>query len=266
MRHGAASGIPFFAMRPEARMRALLTLCYEHLVYYGLLAIFALSSLAWSSVAALLRPVLPARMREPLGQFMIMAGFRYFVGLMQLTGIIKCDLTALDTLRDTPSLVIAPNHPSLLDAVLVISRLPHVACTAKARLFGNPLLGGSARLAGFIANDVPTRLVKEGIRQLQAGRQLLIFPEGTRTSGQAVDRFKGGFALIAQRAGVPVQTVFIDSNSPFLGKGWSLLRKPDFPLTYRVRLGPALTVDGDVRHFIAELRERYRHALTKDAA
>jgi 1-acyl-sn-glycerol-3-phosphate acyltransferase len=239
-------------------LSAVLRRGYEYVVFYGLLAIFALMCLLWSLIAAILYPLLPRRIGAPLGQFVIMAGFRFFVALMNSTGIIRCDLAALDRLRDAPALVIAPNHPSLLDAVLVISRLPRIVCTAKAKLLDNLFLGGGARLAGFIRNDVPTRLVREGVRQLRAGRQLLIFPEGTRTAGASIDAFKGGFALIARRAGAPVQTVFIDSNSPFLGKGWSLLRKPDFPLVYRVRLGPALAVEGDTHDFITGLHSLYR--------
>lgn len=258
----AASGSATAAALRRARGHFfLLRRGYEYFAFYGLLAIFALSSLIWSLTAAILHPITPRAIGARVGQFMIMAGFRYFVGLMKLTGIIKCDLTALDALRGTPSLIIAPNHPSLLDVVLVMSRLPGVVCTAKAKLLAGCLFGGIARFAGFIRNDAPTHFVREGIRQLRAGRQLLIFPEGTRTSGQSVDPFKSGFALIAKRAGAPVQTVFIDSNSRFLGKGWPLLRKPDFPLRYRIRLGPAVTVDGDVGAFVAGLQAHYRREL-----
>lgn len=265
MREAAARG-PAFVAAPRRRrgLRSWLRLWYEYAVFYGLLVVFAFSSLGLSLVATIIHPLLPRRMGEQLGQVMLMAGCRYFVGLMQLTGIISCDLTALDCLREHRSLIIAPNHPSLLDAVLVISRLPHIVCTAKATLLENLFLGGIAKLAGFIRNDVPTRLVKDGVRQLRAGRQLLIFPEGTRTSGLVVDEFKGGFALIARRAGAPIQTVFIESNSRFLGKGWSLIRKPAFPLVYRVRLGPALAVEGRLHDFVAALHHSYRRELGGD--
>ncbi len=234
---------------------------YEYVVFCGLLAAFALSSLVCSVAATLLRPLTPPSLRARLGQSMIMGGCRFFVGLMKASGIIECDLDALDALRGHGPLVIAPNHPSLLDFVLVASRLPSLVCAAKARLLANPLLGGSARLAGFIPNDTPTHFVRESIRQLRAGRQLLIFPEGTRTSGAGVDAFKGGFALIAKHAGVPIQTVFIDSNSRFLGKGWPLFRKPEFPLLYRVRLGSAFAVDSDLGAFTAGLHAYYRREV-----
>jgi 1-acyl-sn-glycerol-3-phosphate acyltransferase len=247
-------------MRRPARGRTV-RFCYECLVFYGLLLVFGITSLILSVIAGILHLIVPRRVGTPLGQVMIMGSCRYFVALMRLTGIIRCDLRDLDALRRAGPLIIAPNHPSLLDAVLVLSRLPHVVCTAKAELLDNPFLGGSARLAGFIRNDRATRFIREGARQLESGCQLLVFPEGTRTVGGRLGDFKGGFALIAKRAGVPVQTVFIDSNSRFLGKGWPLLRKPQFPLRYRVRLGPALHVDRDIAGFVAELHGRYRHAL-----
>lgn len=265
MRQLGANGIAFARLlRDLGRIRAHLKIGYECFVFYGLWGTFALSSLVWSAVAAILHCLLPRRIGEPLGQLMIMGGCRYFVALMRLSGIIKCDLGALDVLRSERSLVIAPNHPTLLDAILVMSRLPHVVCTAKAELLRNPFLGGSARFAGFIRNDSPTCLIREGIDQLRAGRQLLIFPEGTRTSGERVDRFKGGFALIAKRAGAVVQTVFIESSSRFLGKGWPLGRKPAFPLVYRVRLGPALTVEGNPHDFVNRLHDYYHCALVAD--
>lgn len=234
---------------------------YHLTAFYALLAIFALSAVTWGLVAAVLLLVLPRRAGQSTGQILIMAGFRHVVALMRASGIMRCDLSALDALRDRGPLVIAPNHPSQLDVMLVISRLPHVVCTAKARLLNNPLFGASARLAGYIRNDAPVHLVREGVRQLRAGRQLLIFPEGTRSGVGGVDPFKDGFALIAQQAGVPVQTVFIDTNSRFLAKGWPWLRMPDFPLTYRVRLGPVLEVTGDRHDFVAALYRSYRREL-----
>lgn len=237
---------------------------YEYFVFYGLFAVFGICSLLWSLPAAILYPLLPRRLGEPLGQFMIMAGFRYFVGAMKFSGIIKCDLSALDGLRQDSSIVIAPNHPSLLDAVLIISRLPRVVCVSKPEIWNNLFLGGGARLAGFIRNDAPAKLIKLSAQQVRAGHQLLIFPEGTRTVRKPTNDFKGGFALIAKKAGARVQTIFIETNSPFLSKGWPLFRKPAFPLIYRVRLGRCFDVGGNVQAFVADLQRYYRQELGEE--
>ena len=238
---------------PAQRLRG----AYEYVVFYCLIALFGLGSLFWSLLARILHFVLPRALAEPLGQFMIMLGFRGFVTAMRLSGIIKCELDELDALACAAPLVIAPNHPTLLDAVLVISRLPHVVCAAKAGILDNVFLGGGARLAGFVRNDSPAGLVREAVRQVKCGRHFLIFPEGTRSSLRPVGEFKGGFALIAKHASVPVQPIFIETNSPFLGKGWPLFRKPDFPLVYRARLGRRIAAEGDVHNVVIRLRGYY---------
>jgi 1-acyl-sn-glycerol-3-phosphate acyltransferase len=240
------------------RIGAVLKHLYEFIVLYGGLILFALICLVWSLIAMTLAPFLPRRIATPLGQFVIMAVFRFYLAVLKITGLVHLDLNALDTLRLDRSLIIAPNHPSLIDVVLIASRLPHIACIMKASIWDNLLLGGGARLAGYIRNDAPRDMIRLAAAAAHDGNQLLIFPEGTRTVAPPVNDFKGGFGLIAKKAGVPVQTVFIETNSPFLGKGWPLLRKPDFPLIFRVRLGQRFEVKGEVKTFIAEIEQYFR--------
>jgi 1-acyl-sn-glycerol-3-phosphate acyltransferase len=100
------------------------------------------------------------------------------------------------------------------------------------------------------------------VAELGRGSQLLIFPEGTRTVQQPVNPFKGGFALIAKQAAVPVQTVFIETNSPYLSKGWSIFQMPELPLFYRVRLGRRFTVTDNIKVFNQELEEYFAQELS----
>lgn len=232
---------------------------YEHVVFYGLLVVFGVQSFIVSLIAACLFPLLPRRWGNPLGQFMIMAGFRQFLFLMKVCGILRCDLTALDALRGDRSLIIAANHPSLLDAVLIISRLPRVVCIMKAEIWNNWFLGGGARLAGYIRNDSARDMIRLSVASLSAPQQhLLIFPEGTRTVGNELNEFKSGLGLISRRAAASVQTVFIETNTRFLGKGWPLFKKPDFPLVYRITLGERRTAGDDVRTFVGDLQNYFR--------
>ena len=243
------------------RVLTWLKLPYECLVLYGGLLLFGLSTFIWSVAAAVIYPLLPRRLGSRLGQFTIMALFRGFLCVLKASGIVKCDLSALDALRDEGALIIAPNHPSLLDAVLVVSRLPQVVCIMKAEIWDNLILGGGARFAAYIRDDFPFTMIRSAAAAVCAGNQLLVFPEGTRTRQKAGYHFKGGFALIAKTARVPVQTVFIETNSLFLSKGWPLFRKPAFPLIYRARLGRRFEVKGDVKALVADLECYYRETL-----
>lgn len=242
-----------------------LKLPYECLVFYGGLAVFGVVALLWNLAAALLHLLLPRRVAVPLGRHGVTALSRWYLDALQLLGVIRCDLAALDALRDSGPLIIAPNHPSLLDFLLVASRLPRLTCIIKAELRRHPLYGGSARLADYICNQPPRAMIRDGNAALAAGSLLLVFPEGTRTVRAPVNRFKGGFALVARAAGVPIQTVFIETDTPFLGKGWPLWKKPAFPLVYRVRLGRRFDVTGPTHDFVGELEEYYQRGLQAQA-
>lgn len=234
---------------------------YEYAVLYGCMLFFALLCLAWSLIAGVLHFFLPRRLSARIGQYAIMLVFRTCLFMVRASGLVKCDLGALDVLRDQHSLIITTNHPALIDVVLIGSRLPRIVCVLKAALLDNPLLGGGARMAGYIRNDSTSNLIRQSVIAADDGAQLLIFPEGTRTVIDPVNPFKGGFGLMAKKAGIPVQTVFIEASSPFLGKGWPLLKKPEFPLIYRVRLGKRFEATGDVKNFVTDLEAYYRREL-----
>lgn len=235
---------------------------YEYTVLYGGLLFFALICLAWSLPAGVLRHLMPRRTGERIGQYAIMFVFNLYLLVVRASGLVKCDLSELDALRGEP-LIITTNHPSLIDVVLIGSRLPRIVCVLKANLLDNPLLGGGASMAGYIRNDSTGNLIRRAAAATREGSQLLIFPEGTRTVMHPINPFKGGFGLVAHKAGVPIQTAFIESSSPFLGKGWPLWKKPTFPLVYRVRLGKRFDATGDVKTFVAELEDYFRQELHK---
>ena len=240
-------------------------LAYEYLVFYLGSVYFGTGCVLVSLVSAALHPLVPDELGARLGRWMTGLHFRGFLALLRASRLVRIDLAALDDVRGERSIILAPNHPSLLDAVLIISRLPQTACIMKADIWDSFFLGGGARLSGYIRNDSPINLVRLSTKELRAGHQLLVFPEGTRTRTHPINSFKGGFALMAKKSGAEVQTIFIETNSPFLSKGWPTLKKPEFPLIYRVRLGKRFRVTGDVKAVVAELESYYRQELAAPA-
>jgi 1-acyl-sn-glycerol-3-phosphate acyltransferase len=172
------------------------------------------------------------------------------------SGLLHMEAGALRALADERGLVIVANHPSLLDALMLVAQLPRSVCVMKASLMRNPFLGPGARLARYIRNDCPRRMVRLAVDDLRAGGQLVMFPEGTRTTGTSLNKFQPGFALIARRAGVPVQTVFIDTDSPYLGKGWPLWKLPPLPIEFSLRIGRRFEPGADLPASVMEI-ERY---------
>src|SRR5664279_5102458 len=79
----------------------------EYLLFWLGLSLFGLCCLAWSLTATVLYRLLPRRRGGRLGQFAIMAGFRGYLTAMEAIGVFRCDLRALDALRNAGALVIA---------------------------------------------------------------------------------------------------------------------------------------------------------------
>ena len=244
----------------------VLLTCYDHLVIYLGVTWLGILCLAWTPIALILYPLLPQRHGRALGRYVTMMGFRIYLATLSASRRFSFDLAALDALRDEPSLIIAPNHPCLLDAVMVISRLPNVACVLKAELMNNIFLGAGARLARYIRNEPVQGMVRLASKDFACGSHLLLFPEGTRTITRPVNPFKGSTAVIARHAQVAVQTVLIDTNSKYLSKGWPLWRKPPMPLQYRVRLGRRFDPPTNAQAFIADLERYFAQALAPEAS
>jgi 1-acyl-sn-glycerol-3-phosphate acyltransferase len=244
-----------------ARLPAWLRVPYEYAAFAFALAFFGVGGLAYTLVGPVLYYLLPRRIGSRVGQSLMTGLFRMYLGLLQNLGLLRLDVADLDRLRGERSLVLAPNHPSMLDAVLVISRLPDTTCIMKAEIHDNPFLGGGAKLAGYIRNDTPVRMIKRAADEVRAGRLLLVFPEGTRTVQHPVNPFKGSFALVAREARAPVQTLLIETDSPYLAKGWPLLRKPPFPMSYRVRLGRRFEPTDDTRTLMASVETYFHQSL-----
>jgi len=224
-----------------------------------LLLMLGLMSVAWNAIALLLYPLLPRAAGLRVGRAGIAIGYRIFWAAARASGLLRMEASALRALADERGLVIVANHPSLLDALMLVAQLPRSFCVMKASLMRNPFLGPGALLARYIRNDHARAMVRQAVDDLRAGGQLVMFPEGTRTTGAALNRFQGGFALIARRADVPVQTVFIDTTSPYLGKGWPIWKLPPLPIEFSLRIGRRFEPEHDVDAWVTDI-ERYMAA------
>jgi len=233
---------------------------------HALLLLLGLGSLLWNLIAALLYLVLPREAGTTIGRAAIAYGYRGYWAVARATGMLVLDASALDVLRDEPGIIIAANHPSLLDALVLVARLPRSACIMKAQLMGNIFLGAGARLARYIRNDSPKGLVQLAVADLQRGGQLVVFPEGTRTTRWPVNAFRSGVPMIAKRANAPIQTVFIDTDSPYLGKGWPVWRLPPLPVRFVVRLGERFEPEADTALLMARLESHFAAGLQARAA
>jgi 1-acyl-sn-glycerol-3-phosphate acyltransferase len=238
-----------------------LKIAYEYFALYSSLTLLGLICLTWSVFALPLYFILPRRIGTAVGRRGIMSGFRIYAWSLAITRTYRLDLQAIDSLKGGPAVILAPNHPCLIDALLILTRHPNLVCVMKSVLMRNVFLGSGSRLARYVRNDSSRQMVKESVLHLKEGGVLLLFPEGTRTTRDPINSLVGSVGLIAKHAQAPVQTLIIETDSPFLSKGWPLFKRPTLPIVYRVRLGKRFDPPSDVPAFTAELDQYYRREL-----
>src|SRR5229473_4687207 len=181
-------------------MRHPLKIIYEYFALYSSLTLLGLICLTWSVFALPLYFILPRRIGTAVGRRGIMTGFRVYAWSLSTTGSYRLDMTAIDSLRGGPPVILAPNHPCLIDALLILTRHPNVVCVMKAELMKNVFLGSGARLARYVRNESSRKMVKESVTHLSEGAVLLLFPEGTRTTRTPINPLVASVALIAKHA------------------------------------------------------------------
>ncbi len=249
------------AVGSASTIRTVPKVLLDYVRLYSSLLVLALICLSWSLLTLPLYLLLPRRAGKAFGRYGIMAGFRLYSWWLTSIGTFRLDLRAVDSLRDGPAVILAPNHPSLIDAILILTRHANLSCVMKSDLMDNILFGPGARLACYINNSSTLRMVREAVADLRDGGTLLLFPEGTRSDRSPVGELRKSIAVISRQAQVPVQTLIIEMDAPFLSKARGLWGKPTFPVTYRVRLGRRFEPPDDIDAFMSELERYYRQEL-----
>jgi len=158
-----------------------------------------------------------ALQRQRVGKQMVHYCFRIFVEIMQLLGVIRYQVIGAENLAKTGQLILA-NHPTLIDVVLLIAFVKNADCVVKESLFKNPATFGAITMAGYITNDSPAKMLDKVARSLQQGNNVIIFPEGTRTTANEPLKLKRGAANIALTSKSDITPVIINCSPPALSK------------------------------------------------
>jgi 1-acyl-sn-glycerol-3-phosphate acyltransferase len=135
-------------------------------------------------------------------------------------------VTGLEHIPREGGAILAANHVSFLDALLLPLVVPHrrVLFLTKVKYIDNPMLHWLLIGGGVIpvASDDPqavSGVVAAGVTALREGHLVGIFPEGTRSPDGLLHSGKSGIARIAIAAGVPVIPAGITGTDLALPRG-----------------------------------------------
>lgn len=123
------------------------------------------------------------------------------------------------------------NHQSLLD-IIVIEHLhdKHLAWVAKKEISDLFFFGHIIKAPDMISIDRENKvgiinLLKDVKNRLSLGRPIAMFPEGTRSDGKKMLKFKSGGQMIANKLGLKVQPVIVLNTRSILDSK-KLTQKP----------------------------------------
>ncbi|MGU3536541.1 lysophospholipid acyltransferase family protein [Methylobacterium sp. A54F] len=149
--------------------------------------------------------------------------------LLRVVGGLRVEFRGLENVPPGP-LLVAAKHQSALETLALCTVFPDFAYILKRELLFIPLIGWYFSRGGMVAIDRTkgTRamaVMNQAAKAATAdGRQLIIFPEGTRRPAGAPPAYKQGLSHLYVALGVPCLPVALNT-----GLYWprrSLMRRP----------------------------------------
>lgn len=179
-------------------------------------ALFNLSFFVTTGVMAVL--ALPALLLPRAVTLRVMRVYARMV-TWQMALILRLRVRVLGMERMPPgAVIIASKHQSAFDTIFWLGQVPAACYVLKQELLRLPVWGWHARRAGMIGVDrkAGARALRDMVRQARLrageGRQLVIYPEGTRTAPGTCLPYQPGVAALAAATALPVVPVATNSG------------------------------------------------------
>jgi 1-acyl-sn-glycerol-3-phosphate acyltransferase len=136
--------------------------------------------------------------------------------------------------------IVAPVHRSIVDSLVICA-----VTRRRLRYMGKAELWKPGAVSWFLYSlgGFPVRrggadreALRRCIEVIEMGEPLVIFPEGTRQSGELVQELFEGASFVAARTGVPIIPVGIGGSEAIMPKGSKMIR----PGRIHLEIGPPI--------------------------
>lgn len=156
------------------------------------------------------------------------------------------------------------NHQSGFDIPALLAALPRPTCwIVKKELFDIPLFGAAMKCGGYIPLDrrdahKALKGMEMSASAIRAGKSVVIFPEGTRSTDFRLLPFKRGGFMLALKTGTPVTPVTINGSGRVNPAGRMLL----YPGSISVTLHPPIAPVIEAQHGETDLMKEVSNAIS----
>lgn len=160
--------------------------------------------------------------------------------------------------------LVASKHQSMWETVALVPLFPFTTFILKQELMSLPIFGWAMNVTGMIPIDrgggvrAMLHMTARAKAAIEDGRQVVIFPEGTRQAPGAPPDYKTGAGFLYESCNAPCLPVALDSGL-FWPRG-SFLRHPG---TIVVEFLPPIPPGLNRRAFMSEVERRIEGATAK---
>jgi 1-acyl-sn-glycerol-3-phosphate acyltransferase len=201
------------------------------------------------------------------------ADFMYRIATkLGITGVrlagVKIEIQGMENLQSGRSYIYMSNHVSNLDPPILVPSVPgRCSVLVKKEVFRVPIFGTAMRVADLVPVDRSNReaaieSVHAAAEVLRHGLNMVIYPEGTRSTDGRLLPFKKGPFHLAIEAGVPVVPVTILGTAELWPKGTLAMKSGRATLIFHPPIDPADFADRD--QLMAAVREQIASALPEE--
>lgn len=167
------------------------------------------------------------------------------------------EVTGIEHLPKTPAIIFS-NHQSTWETIAFLIIFPPQSWVLKHELLRIPFFGWCLALLEPIAinrkkrKNAISQVVELGKARLQAGRWIVIFPEGTRVSIHEKIPYKKGGALLAAKSGYPIVPVAHNAGYFWPRKGFM-----KYPGTIKLVIGSPIETNKVSANTINDLAQTW---------
>jgi len=193
---------------------------------------------------------------------------KWWSGAALTLGGLKPRVTGLEHLDHAGAAILAANHASYIDSVVLMATVPvDFRFLAKGRLADYPLIGTVIRKAGHVTIEKGTLTEQlsgaDALAQLlRDGRQVVVFPEGTFFRPPGVLPFRLGTFKAAVDTGCPIVPIALRGTRTVFPDGTWLFRRAPIDVTIAAPLVP----QADGWREMVRLRDEARDIIAAGAS
>ncbi len=161
-------------------------------------------------------------MRSPKWAMKLIPNYLWSPGIFWVFGV---RLQVENVPKDLSSYIYAANHASPLDIPAMFMAMPvNAYFIAKMELKKIPIMGWFMTLAGMVFIDRGKRekameSMQRAGREMQKGKSVIVFPEGTRSKDGKIKLFKRGAFILSKETGIPVIPALIQGAHKVMPPG-----------------------------------------------